>query len=67
MKKNELRLFAATWMELEIIIFNEVKERQISCDISYMWNSKKLTQINLFIKQKQTHRHRRQTYVFQRG
>ena len=57
MKKNEL--FAATWMELEIIIFNETKERQISYDISYMWNSKKLTQINLFIKQKQTHRHRR--------
>lgn len=41
MKKNELRLFAATWTELEIIIFNEAKERQISYDISYMSNLKK--------------------------
>ena len=29
--------------------------------------SKKLTQINLFTKQKQTHIHRKQTYGYQRG
>ena len=29
--------------------------------------SKKVIQMNLFIKQKQTHRHRKQTYGYQRG
>ena len=36
--------FAATWMNLEIIILSEVKsdrERQILYDITYMWNLKK--------------------------
>ena len=37
-KKNEIMLFAATWMDLEIIILNEVcqTEKQISYDIIYM-------------------------------
>ena len=33
--------FAAKWMDLEIIILSEVRERQISYDITYMWNLKK--------------------------
>ena len=36
--------FAATWMDLEIVILSKVKsdrERQISYDITYMWNLKK--------------------------
>ena len=33
--------FAAIWMGLEIIILSEViRERQISYDITYMWNLK---------------------------
>ena len=28
--------FAATWMDLEIIILSEISQRQISCDITYM-------------------------------
>ena len=34
--------FAATWMDLEIIILSEVSqtERQISSDITYTWNLK---------------------------
>ena len=40
-KKNEIMLFAATWMDLEIIILSEDRERQISYDITYMWNLKK--------------------------
>ena len=41
-KKNEILPFAARWMPLEIIILNEVsqKERQIPYDITYIWNLK---------------------------
>ena len=40
-KKNEIMPFAATWMDLEMIILSEVGQRQISYDITYMWNLKK--------------------------
>ena len=33
-------------------------------DITSMWNP--MTQVNLFTKQKQAHRHRKQTYGYQR-
>jgi len=62
-EKNETRPFAVTWMDLEITILSEVRERQIN-DITYMWNPKKMIQMNLFIKQKQTHRHRKQTHHY---
>ena len=42
-KKNEVMPFAATWRDLEIIILSEVRQRQISYDIAYMWNLKKAT------------------------
>ena len=49
MKKNKILPFAATWMDLEIIILSEVSQsksslsegRQISYDITYIWNLKK--------------------------
>ena len=41
------------------------RERQILYDITYMWNLK-IIQMNLCIKQKQTQRHRRQTYSCQK-
>ena len=56
--------------DLEIIILSEEShtlERQISYDITYMCNLKKMIQMNLFTKQKQTHRHRKQIYGYQRG
>ena len=28
-KKNEIKQFAATWMDLEVIILSEVRQRQI--------------------------------------
>ena len=40
-KKNEIMPFAATWLDLGIIILSEVRQRQISYDITYMWNLKK--------------------------
>ena len=38
-KKNEIMSFAATWMDLEIIILNEMsdRERQILHYLPYMW------------------------------
>ena len=54
--------FAATWMQLEIIILGEVsqKEKDKHQMISHMWNLKYGT-MNISTKQKQTHRHRETT------
>ena len=40
MKKNKIMPFAATWMEPETLILSEVsqKEKEIPCDITYIWN-----------------------------
>ena len=43
--------FTAIWVDPEKAMLSEVSQ-------IYMWNSK-IIQINLFIKQKQTHRHRK--------
>ena len=40
--KAKIIPFAATWMDLEIIILSEVRERQIYA-ITYVWNLKKDT------------------------
>ena len=32
--------FAATWVDLELVILSEVSQRQISYDIAYMWDLK---------------------------
>ena len=50
--------FAATWMDMEIIILSEVSqtERQMSCDIAYMWNLKKKDTNENIYKTEQTHR-----------
>ena len=53
-KRNEIMPFAATWMDLEIIILSKSgREREISYYITYMLNLKsKMIQMNLFTKQK---------------
>ena len=65
-------------MDLEIVILNEVRNRQISYDFTYMCNlkygtneliyqkKKKQTNTKTTKKRKQTHRHRKQTYGYQR-
>ena len=72
-KKNELMPYAATWMDLEMIILSEVgqidKNKYIDKyhNMSLICGVLKIIQMNLFSKQKQTHRHRKQTYSYQRG
>ena len=38
---HQRHIYAATWVDLEVIILSEVSQRQISYDITYMWNLKK--------------------------
>ena len=47
-KENEIMPFAATWMDLEIIILSEVSqtEKDKYHDITYMWNLKKKNDTN---------------------
>ena len=40
-KKNEIMPFAGTWMDLDSVILNEVRQRQISYDIACVWDLKK--------------------------
>ena len=61
--------FAATRINLEIIMLSEVNQkgkRQISC-ITYTWNLKRMIPMNFFTRQTQTHRLRKQTYCYQQG
>ena len=43
--------FAASWMDLEIILLLEIRQIQISYDINYIWNIKNSTN-ELIRKQK---------------
>ena len=45
--------FAATWMALASIILSEVRE-ELSYDIPYMWNKKKIHDTNELTKQRLT-------------
>ena len=51
-------------MDLEIIILSEASQRQISYHLYE--ESKKMIQMNLFTKHKQTHRDRKQAYGYRK-
>ena len=59
-KRNAIGSFAETWMDLEVITLSEVSQTKkdkyhiisLTCGISFQ----KMIQMNLFTKQKQTHR-----------
>ena len=61
--KNDIMPLVATWMDTEIIILSEVC--QTEKDKYHMLSL--MTQMNVFSKQKQIHRNRKQTYGYQRG
>ena len=69
-KKNEIMPLAPTWMDLEIVILSEVSQRKrnIIWYRLYVESKKEMIQMNLFTKQKQTHRlKRRNLWLPQRG
>ena len=51
---DEPRGYCVKWSML-------LRERQVSYDITYMQDLKKIMQMNLLTKLKQTHRHRKQS------
>ena len=62
--KNETMPFATTWVDTEIIILSKsARERHHMISLV---ESKIIIQMNLFTKQKQTHRQRKQTYGYQK-
>ena len=62
-KRNDIMPFTAIWMDPEIITLGQTAKDKYH-DITYMWNLKrKMIQMNLFIKHKQTHRHGKQTWL----
>jgi len=62
-KKNEILLFAATWLDLEGIMLSKISqtEKDKYCIwFTYMWNLKKKKTVNI-TKIKQAQRYRKQT------
>ena len=67
-KRIKIMPFAVTWMDLEIVIQSEVSQRKTNIIYYHLYvESRKMVQMNLFAKQKQSHRCRKQTYGYQGG
>ena len=49
-KKNEIMPFAATWMDLQMIILHEVRQRKTNIIYHLYVESKRMIQMNLLTK-----------------
>ena len=59
--------FAATWMDTEIVILSKTSQTKTNPIWYHLYvESKKMIQVNLFTKHKQTHRHRKM-HGYRRG
>ena len=66
-KNNEILPFAATFRDLENISEVSQTEKDKYYMVSFICVIYKIIQMNLYTEQKQTHRHRKKTYGYQRG
>ena len=66
-KKNEILLFAATWMDLEGIMISECQRETNTVWYHLYVESKKYNKLVNIAKKKQTHRYREQTSGYQWG
>ena len=63
-KKNEIMPFAATWMDLKIILQSEISQTKTNIIQYHVYvESKTMIQMNLFTKEKQTHKHKNKVSV----
>ena len=68
-EKNEIMSPVATWMDLEFTILSEIgqAEKDKYYMVTLLCRVLKSDPTNLYMKQKQTHSERKQTYGHQRG
>ena len=62
-KKNEIVSFAASWMDLKIIIISKISQKEKDKYHMISPVCRNATQMNLSMKQKQIHRHTEETSV----
>ena len=66
MEKNEVMLFVATWMDLEIIVLSEVRGQKTNTTWYHLYVESRIRHQWTYYGNRLT-KHRKQTYGYQRG